>query len=175
MNLISCKVTIIWIPGHVDIAGNERDDKIAKASLGLEIIQNAIPVKLQDKIKIADEYILTKWQERWDKCMTKTAYKICPKVSYKMKYKDNNRKMEVTITRLRVGMRKLGYYLNKINKNINNLCVKCMTNEDIEHFNLYCNSNGEMLSRLKTESLRLGVVLNLNDVLNNKSLIEIVY
>ena len=48
-------------------------------------------------------------------------------------------------------------------------------NEDIEHFILYCNNNGEMLSKLKTESLRLGVVLNLNIVLNNKSLIEIVY
>ena len=72
-------------------------------------------------------------------------------------------------------MCKLGYYLNKINKNINNLCVKCMMNEDIEHFILYCNNNGEMISRLKTESRRLGVVLNLNVVLNNKSLIEIVY
>ena len=67
------------------IAGNERADKIAKASLGLVIMQNTLPVELHDKIKIADEYILKKWQERWDKCMTKTAYKICPKVSFRMK------------------------------------------------------------------------------------------
>ena len=86
------------------IAGNERADKIAKTSLGLEIVQNTIPMELYDKIKIADEYILMKWQGRWNKCMTKTAYKICPEVSFRMKYKGNNRKKEVTITRLRIGM-----------------------------------------------------------------------
>ena len=92
-----------------------------------------------------------------------------------MKYKTSNRRKEVTITRLRIGMCKLNYYLNKIDKNIDSKCSSCNVNEDIEHFLTECCNNNAMLESLKRECARMNVDFCLSNILECKALIDIIY
>ena len=72
-------------------------------------------------------------------------------------------------------MCKLNYYVNKINKNVNSKCTFCNMNEDIEHFLMECRNNSVMIERMKRECARMNIDFCINNVLQIKALIDIIY
>ena len=105
---ISCRhksVRFCWVPSHVRIHGNELADREAKyAALSADITFDKLPPSdLKGPIR---SYVLGKWQERW----------ASPLLANNKKYKSirshitpwyssfhSNRRIEVILTRLRIG------------------------------------------------------------------------
>ena len=156
---------IVWIPGHIGIAGNDRADNLAKkASEKRESdIENEITIKeIFGKI---DYEIEAEWQRIYTNSSTARMYKqIEPKVSTELKFINKNRKKEVVITRLRLGKCLLNSCLHQINKHDTGLCDTCKVPETVEHFLLYC----------QTANIFYGSkVTTLKEALNNEKIDKI--
>ena len=131
--------TIIWIPAHVGIHGNELADRKAKRStLQSSPIIN-IPSTIQERYRIIDQQILLEWQNLYNSSNTGRHYKsLQPTVDRSIKYSCNNRHQETVITRLRLGKCHLNKYLHEIKAHPTGFCNYCNTDETVEHFLMHC-------------------------------------
>ena len=59
-------ISLIWIPSHVGIEGNEMADELAKFSLKNEDIKN-LKVPCSDYKLLISEHFQNKWQASWNK------------------------------------------------------------------------------------------------------------
>ena len=57
-------IVFCWIPSHIGIRGNEKADVAAKESLLNDVHDMKVP--FTDYKPVINEFILRKWQERWD-------------------------------------------------------------------------------------------------------------
>ena len=139
---ISCRhksVRICWVPSHVRIHGNELADRETKyAAFSADITFDKLPLSdLKGPIR---SYVLGKWQERW----------ASPLLANNKKYKSirshitpwyssfhSNRKIEVILTRLRVGHT----YFNRnfiLEGNSAPVCAHCDRLLSVEHVLVHC-------------------------------------
>ena len=134
--------SIIWIPGHIGVTGNDRADSLArKASEKFEVdIENEVTInEIFDKI---EQEIEAGWQRQYTNSSTARIYKqIEPKVSTEIKFINKNRRKEIAITRLRLGKCLLNSYLHQINKHETGLCETCKVPETVQHFLLECQTS----------------------------------
>lgn len=142
--LQSPNIKLIWVPGHVQIAGNEFADKIAKDTLRSPsfLSPNFNPQdlnKLIKKLANSNQLLL------WDK--TSEWYRAINKNKLSVKDYANNiepsrmSRIEVTkIIRLRLGHSKLTHE-HYINKNISSQCTYCNQAQiSIHHILSECSS-----------------------------------
>ena len=64
-------ITIIWIPSHIGIPGNELADTCAKHSISSPHSLVFCSYTLQDSKHVISEYILKNWQHTWSTLRTK--------------------------------------------------------------------------------------------------------
>jgi len=169
------KITVVWIPSHVGISGNEKADLIAKIATSNESIQTFHPHDTKQEITNIDKYVTNKWQEKYTTASTGSVYRaIEPKVSKNIKFKNANRQKEVLITRLRFGKCRLNKYLFDIKKHDDGQCMDCKVPETIQHVLLQCTTNGfrEQLFHLCQSS---GIHPALGTILSHESTIDLVY
>ena len=132
-------ITLVWIPSHVGIQGNETADRLAKEAATRTTPDITTPPTRQDINSIIDRTIEAEWQQQYNTSPTAAIYKtIEPTISRKLKYTDSNRRKETTITRLRLGKCLLNCYLHRINRHQTGLCDHCKVPETITHFLLDC-------------------------------------
>src|SRR6218665_1013229 len=74
---------------------------------------------------------------------------ICPGVNTSIKFADLNRRMEVQISRLRLGKVNLNERLLLIKKHENGLFSLCKVRENIKHLLLECNKENNYLEHIK--------------------------
>ena len=150
MHRLENKITVTWIPGHSNIAGNETADTLAKAAVQQSEVDIATTNENETHEKI-QEYIIKKWQHQWNSATNGTYYKqIEPIVNTKIKYKHRSRHIETKITRLRLGKCCLNKYLKDIKCHETGLCRTCKVDETIEHYLLYCKERNwsKIISRM---------------------------
>lgn len=138
------RIALIWIPSHVGLTGNEKADYYAKRALS-DAESVIIPLKLSiiDAKHQVKSVILDIWQQFYDSKNHASLYKqVEPKVSNEIKYFNSNRQVDVIVTRLRLGRCLLNYYLYQQKMSDTKNCLSCKIPENIEHFLLYCDSNG---------------------------------
>ena len=104
---ISCQhksVSFCWIPAHVGILGNERADRKAKIACNQREI-NVKAVPSFDMKQPVHKYILLKWQERWSSpFLTNNKLRaIRPLFSFWQSSFHRDRRIEIVLTRLRIG------------------------------------------------------------------------
>ena len=80
MMRMGLEIVVVWLVGHVGVAGNEQANGLAKEALTHPSIDYNILQTLQDYIHIIDKYIIDKWQAVWN------SDSIQPLVSKKIKY-----------------------------------------------------------------------------------------
>jgi ribonuclease HI len=133
------KVTMIWSPSHIDLAGNDRADRLAKEGLSLENINSTNYLEIEEMNAKIKPYIIAKWQIEYDNTYRGHFHKgICPTVNTDIKYSDSSRTTEVQISRFRLGVANTNYRLFVMGKHPTGLCDTCQIKGDLEHLLLKC-------------------------------------
>jgi len=163
-------VTLVWIPSHVGIRGNEEADAAAKEGLHLPTVNSTTYIErkeLNGKIK---QYVLGKWQKEYTDDPKGAFYKkIEPLVSTRIKYTDTPRKQEVQTTRLRLGRVLLNRWLHTMNLHPDGDCEECGTPDTIEHLLLEC-SRKNISRTIRNKCQELGIDCTVKNILQVRSL-----
>lgn len=133
-------VNFDWVPGHCNIAGNERADSVAKraskkAKIDVALNPSMSEVKSEEKVEL-----LTSWQLEWNEYREDSVLKqIKPVVNLHMNSWDANRADEVVFRRLRMGLGKgLNSYQMLLNNHLDGFCNTCQKEDTVSHFLLEC-------------------------------------
>ena len=171
-------ISLIWIPSHVDIKGNEKADSLAKLAT-TQVCLDKTPYFTQTEVySLIDSKLLAKWQEYYDNLDNIKHYKaIEPNVSYQIELSSNDETTERLITRLRLGTAYTNRYLHKIKKHPNGHCDHYVqTPETISHFLLQCphyNTSKSIINptitSILTDPLQIDPIYN-NITLANKKI-----
>ena len=119
-------ITLVWIPSHVGILGNEKADKLAKQATLNSSIDINNKISYQETLPTIKNYINSKWQDSYNSNPASKHYRtIEPNVSRSLKFSHSDRIKETSITRLRLGKCYLPFYLHTIKKHPTGLCKTC--------------------------------------------------
>ena len=93
----------MWVPGQVDVRGNEAAGRAAKEAHEKEPIDDLMP--FSDLKPFTAEYIHQVWQKEWDEAMivSNKLHDILRKLSDKLLTCCNTRKEDTVLNRLHIG------------------------------------------------------------------------
>jgi ribonuclease HI len=168
-------VTIVWVPSHVGLSGNESADRLAKQALLVDSIQSRVPFESLEVNECINRFVNNKWQARLnasDKGVFNRS--ICPNVSCAIKYECDNKNKETLITRLRLGKCLLNKYLHAIGKHANGLCNTCKVEESIEHYLTACVESG-LGEKIKAICDKRKMPFELNVILNDLEILDVIF
>ena len=133
--------SIVWIPGHIDIKGNERADLAAKTGANSDKITLITKLGYQEtkaiiKTKISDPLFQQEWEEN---TLPSTTFmkKILPSIKTKISYKSK----EISINRLRASRAKFALKKDRF-------CLKCRKLLTINHTLLHCKNFKEIRTKI---------------------------
>lgn len=132
------RLVLQWIPGHTNIPGNDKADKLAKQGSNSEQPQR--PATLQTARKIIKENYKEDWMNLWSRGTTgRVVYQHMNMVKKRDPIRQMTRKEQTTIFRLRTQHIPLNYHLNRINPEHHPNCQLCdHPHETVEHFLFDC-------------------------------------
>src|SRR6266487_320073 len=142
-----------WVPGHMNIKGNELADRAAKKGTKLQrtAIEKYISIAyIKRKIK---ESALIDWTNIWQASKAKgkhySQYECRPK--WKTKAKILKKQIWSTYIQLKLGHGYFKSYLNRLSNYDTNICQFCNTKESPEHLLLFCRRYSQIRSKIKKE------------------------
>ena len=145
-------VVFCWVPSHVDIPGNEKADKAAKAALELEVSQSEIPHS--DFKPLIYKAIQLQWQLDWNELVDNKLNKIKPDLGGLLRYDQTPRRDQIVFTRARLGHTYLTHGFLLRGEDVPE-CVSCRANLSVEHILLHCNEYNSIRAKyFKTNLLR---------------------
>jgi len=103
-NETEAEITLVWVPSHIGIHGNERADKAAARGANRNTVDIGIGLELAEAYTIADRYIEDKWQAEWTNTAAGSFYRrIEPRVQSSLRPMLKGRALQTTAHRLRYG------------------------------------------------------------------------
>ena len=128
-------VIFVWVPGHMEISGNEKVDKLAKKALDLEVTVSQIPYS--DFKPVANEFLWSSWQSHWSEQVCNKLFKIKPCLGIDRTMYPMSRREQIVLTRARIGHAYLtqGYLLRQEDPPV---CVSCAQPLSVEHILIQC-------------------------------------
>lgn len=158
-------VTVVWIPSHVGIRGNEEADSAAKEGLHLPTVNSTTYIERQEIIAKINRYVVDKWQKEYTDNPKGAFYKqIEPLVSTRIKYTDTPRRQEVQMSRLRLGRVLLNQWLHIMNLHPDGKCEECDVPDTIDHLLLEC-SRKNISRTIRNKCQELGVESTTRNIL----------
>lgn len=167
------KISLVWIPSHVGIPGNETADELANKATSNKEIDRECKLSYQENKRIIHQYINNIWQENWKKSNSQYS-KIQPLVSTTVKYTCTSRGKERLITRLRLDQCQLNHYLHKIGVHQSGLCEQCQVPETTLHYLLQCPQT-KIPELLNVKCRELQMEATLGNILSNKETCDIIF
>ena len=168
------RITLVWVPAHCSIPGNEKADSLAKVG--------AMEGDVLERIITFDEYFpmlrhqtLVGWQNSWNKGeLGRWCHSVIPKVTKKPWFKglDLARAFIRTVSRLMSNHYALDAHLYRIWLAGNNVCNCGKGFHDIEHIvwscQDYCAARSKLTDTLRARGRQLNVpvrdVLAIRDI-----------
>ncbi|XP_044592911.1 uncharacterized protein LOC123270829 [Cotesia glomerata] len=127
------QVSLVWIPAHTGIPGNEEADQAAKAATAEECPPDS-PVTLTEANKIISKAIKNQWNTMWLQRPSKL-HDVRNNISEVVPTLD--RWEQTVLTRIRIGHTNLTHsYL--ISKKPQNLCQRCNSPISVKHLLIDC-------------------------------------
>lgn len=156
------KITIIWIPGHAGIRGNEIADEQASLAIKNTDTPPIKQISYDDTKKYIKKCINDKWQNIWTKQNTKLSE--IKGDTTKWHNPLLKRKEEVVINRLRIGHTRIthGFLMAKEDPPI---CTTCGTNLTVKHIISNC-------IKYNQERIKHGIPHNLDAALGPNLLLN---
>ena len=143
---INCHITLVWVPSHIGIEGNERADRLAYNGSQRQEIDMDVGFELQEAYGRVNHYINLLWQQEWDsETSGRHYYGIQPDVTSRERLYFATRATDVLAYRLRLGKCGLNSYLHQMALRDSGDCTSCGQLETIEHFLITCPSNNDVL------------------------------
>ena len=93
----------MWVPGHVDIRGNEAADRAAKEAFDKKPTDDLM--RFSDLKPLTAKYVYQVWQKEWDETglVSNTFHEILPKLPDKLLSFCSTRKENTVLNRLHIG------------------------------------------------------------------------
>ena len=168
------EIELCWIPGHMEIKGNETADASAKSATIRNDVEVYTNPEMTEFKNLAEKHIKAKWQKLWDEDTTGREYHTMePTVSKASKFRYNDREMEKTLTRLRLRKCYLNSYMHKIRRHRDGLCDTCGVPETVDHYLMHCRANRVMTNNLETRCKEKNVNFSTNQILKHYDLLNI--
>nr|XP_053626378.1 uncharacterized protein LOC128684231 [Cherax quadricarinatus] len=107
-------IVFCWVPGHVDVQGNEQADTAARSAVhDLPISYRGIP--FTDYFAAISSHLHTRWQQRWSTMLGNELQSIKPSIGCLLSSYHQCRGWETTLSRLRIGHTRLthGYLMER--------------------------------------------------------------
>lgn len=169
-------ISFIWIPGHANIPGNERADKLAKEALDIpEPLKAKYPV--DDCKTILQQHIRQLRQRTWDETGPQHLHSIKPQLGTWVSARQNSRIKEVSLTRLRTGQTM--YTAPWLETQQQNICPFCNHNTvpTVHHILLQCHHFDQHRRHITAHCLRENMPLNLSHLLgdNHPELLRLLF
>ena len=130
-------VHFCWVPAHVGVAGNESADEDAKAATrDPEVLFHYVP--LSDMKWVFRNYVQGLWQQRWSSLQDNRKYKkVRSSVNHWPSSFQRNRRVEVNLTRLRIGHTRLTHSF-LLTGDSAPVCIFCDLPLTVEHLLVHC-------------------------------------
>ena len=125
-----------WIPGHIGIKGNEKNDRAAKGALNLEVEDLSLPYS--DFCTYICKYIRSQWQLFWDTQIGNKLHEFHPKIGLWKSSLQLSRKDQVLLTRCLIHVHSRLTHSFLLNNEPVPECVFCACPLTIRHVLLEC-------------------------------------
>lgn len=171
---LAVDLTIIWIPSHVGIPGNEEADRLANVGREKPEIDINIDLELDDEYRLVDRYVLDRWQQQWSSGSSGGNYRLLePKVPKPTQQCYRTRALETMSHRLRLGKCRLNAYLHQFKRHESGLCDSCQVPETIQHYLLECDNEVTLAVRTVCAESHLNPCYP--DILSHLSVLEAIH
>jgi hypothetical protein len=168
----NAQTTILWVPSHIGINGNESADKLATRATSKPIIDIKIPFELNHIKQISKKITRLKWKNSWqNQSKIEHYFQINPNLD-PSQFKTKNRHEQRTIFRLRSGYTLLNHNLFIMGIHPTGLCDKCKVPETVTHFITECKS--ELVNKLKAKCAIINAEFKIETILNNQILLHLI-
>lgn len=142
-------ITMIYVPSHVGIDGNEKADEAARQAT--EITSDPVKIYTHSDIKMYLKKLVNNlWQQSWNES-SRALKSLKPLVQTKP-YLPQDRKEQVVLTRLRIGHTRLTHEF-LITRNTPPMCDICEEQVSVKHLLEGCGPNSEEESRPMSPSI----------------------
>ncbi|GFR88427.1 ribonuclease HI [Elysia marginata] len=131
------KITLVWIPSHVGIPGNEKVDELAKLALEKKLPDSNSVIWSDLKPRV-NRYTMHSWQAEWNLEVENKLHEIQPILGEKVGNLERlNQRQESVLTRLHIGHSRITHeYLLKEEERPQ--CVACDIPFTVKHFLVEC-------------------------------------
>jgi hypothetical protein len=138
----NAKTTLVWVPSHIGIHGNEQADRLANAAIQSSSVELEIGIEDSDELPEVDRFVFRKWQEEWEKQPAAVSYRrLEPVVGRRERFRFGSRTAETMAHRLRFGKCAVNAVLHVMRKHDTGLCDRCAVPETVQHYLLECSSD----------------------------------
>ena len=140
------EVQLCWVPGHVDVPGNDKADEKAReaATSDGRPLNNGVPCR--DYYPFIKGAIMNHWQSLWTEIQTNKLRTIKESVRPWSSSYNRDRRMEVVLCRLRIGHTLLTHSF-LMERRPPPFCMDCIVPLTVEHIVAECPSYAETRRR----------------------------
>ena len=145
-------IHLSWVPGHMNITGNEKTDQAAKKGTELQQASAEKFVSLSFIKRKIKESALTEWQQEYAKMKKGKFYSQFESSPRWKSYKKTvKKKIWSAFMQLKLGHGYFKSYLVRQSDYSTDRCYVCGTREDPEHLILHCKVTQTVREKLKQE------------------------